>query len=345
MQKRLLVIALLALAGCKKPAPTPCRIDPAQAVAEVKWSGEGWQEQMLDEPVNGWIGSFAISPDGRRAIYANSLAGDFIPTSDGVSLVRIDLDDPIPGKAGEMDRHPAVLELPGEALRNYAFVSWSKPGVAWASWSAFGTADPAGPKVTVLEKIPKTEKDRPTFPLYSSAAFAPGGDCVAVVLDRADKTRELQAWKAAGASGPSHVMKVAERETIAGWEAEGVLLLTPPPIVSSTSLNIGISTARWVDPASASSHALPALPAGAEALGRIGRTWVTVDGSGVVKAGPVTIATLKSTLVPTVALKQHHRWLRVFGAENGRVLAVEEAIIGPRSEKRALHLLLRVPGS
>lgn len=339
-------IAFFALAcACTRPAPKPCTVDASKVPPRPQWSAT-WKEQSLDEPPNGWIGSFAISPDGAQAVYANSLAGDFIPTSDGVSLMRIDLADPV-------DRHPRIMELPGEALRNYAAIRWGANGVAWASWSAFGIADPRETSVRVLEKIPKAGKDRPTFPLYSSAVSAPGGACVAVILDTADK-RTLQAWNATPASAPAHQQPVEERESLAAWETEGVLLLRAPPIVSSTSATIAASSARWLDLASGKTAPERAPPARAQASVWIGGGWLFVDVDGGVfwiaresaKDGDaIPVARIKPALEPNEKLKQHHRWLRIFAAESGNALAVEEAVIGPRSDKRAMHLLLRAPGS
>lgn len=328
--------AVVLVAGCPAPAPHPCRIDASKVPPAPAW-GTDWQEVMLDEPPNGWIGSFAISPDGTQIVYAHSLGGEFIPTSDGVTMIRIDATTAV-------DRHPSVLELPGEALRNYASLAWGDAGIAWAHWSAVGTTTPAG-KVKVLQKIPKTGKDRPTFPLYSSVGYAPGGDCVAVVLDKADGTRELQAWNAGGAKAPSHVRQVEERETIAAWGADGVLLLKPPPIVSSTSTAIAPSSARWLDPISGKTAAAPAAPPTAEAYGWA-PGWVWVGDDGVVHApSGATIVTLKPRLVPDPKRKEHHRWLRVFPSASGNALAVEEAVIGPGRNHRALHLLLKKPSS
>ncbi len=336
---------MIALAACTKPAPKPCAVDASKVPSRPQWSGR-WNAQSLDEPPNGWIGAFALSPDGTQALYANSLAGDFIPTSDGVSLMRIDLAD-------RVDRHPAIVELPGEALRNYAAIRWSESGVVWASWSAFGIADPWTPSVKVLEKIPKTGKDRPTFPLYSSAVASPGGACLAVILDAADK-RILQSWNSTPASAPAHQQPVEERESLVAWETAGVLLLKAPPIVSSTSATIAASSARWLDPASGKTSPERAPPARAQASVWIGDGWLFVDAVGEVSWIPretakdgeaLPIAHVKPSLEPNEKLKQHHRWLRIFAADNGEAIAVEEAVIGPRSDKRAMHLLLRAWGS
>src|SRR5581483_6430992 len=147
---------------------------------------------------NAWMGSYALPPDGKQEIYANSLAGEFIPTSDGVTLIRVEA-------TADQERHPSIIALPGDALRNFASISWTADGIAWAHWSAFGTARADG-KVNVLQKIPKAGENRPTFPLYSSIGIAPGGDCVAVIRDDTDK-RELQAWNFAGASAPSNTQR------------------------------------------------------------------------------------------------------------------------------------------
>ena len=336
MIRRSCLAALVFLAACSKPAPTPCRIGSDPLVA--RFDAKGWahpKEQMLDEAPNGWIGSFALSPDGQQAVYANALAGDFIPTSDGVSMMRINLADTV-------DRHPAVVELPFPALRNYAAIHWSTPGMAWATWSAFGTADPAIGKATVLDRIIKAGSPPPTFPLYSSAALAPGGDCVAVILDREDATGELQAWKSGGATGASHTQKVLDRESIVSWDSSGVLLVKAPPIVSSTSMTVAASTARRLDPVSGSTAVAPAPPAAAEAFAWTGTGWLWIDRSGGIRFGNTAapLVTLKATLEPNEKLKQHHRWQRLFVSENGRTIAAEEATIGPRWEKRALHVIL-----
>lgn len=338
--KRAVLTLALVVSGCTRPLPpgTPCTVGAAAAIPAFPAS-DLWQLGSIPQPAGAWIGGVAISPDGREAVYANSIGGNFIPAGEGVSLIRIDL--------GAADPNHTLIELPGEALRNHANLSWSAPGLAWASWSTLGTAQPRTAKVRALHTIPKYAKQRPTFPLFTSVVWAAGGDCVAATIEKEDRSRELVAWKAAGASSASHRVAIAPGETIAAWNGNGILLLR-----HGTS---GTPTARWLDPASGTAKEAPAPPAEAQASAFVGDGWLWVDGSGVVSHGTTKVAEVPRVLVPkaraatptTVAAPldaQTHRFYRLIPAESGRAIAVEEGVTGPGIHERQVHVLtLRRP--
>src|SRR5688572_25438175 len=179
------------LAGCKPGPGTPCVVDVSKASAPPEFPAE-WDLFELPQPPGAWIGSVAISPNGRQLVYANALGGHTIPTGDGVSLIRVDI-------ATEMNH--TLLELPGPALRNQAFLDWSTPGVAWASWSSIGVAQPRTTNVKLLHRLAGGPAEtRKTFPLWNSVVWAPGGDCIAATIEQQNGEGELVGWKAAGAS-------------------------------------------------------------------------------------------------------------------------------------------------
>lgn len=338
--KRAAVVLVLAVSGCTRPLPpgAPCTV-AASAAAPAFPASDLWQLGSIPQPAGAWIGSIAISPDGGEAIYANSIGGNFIPAGEGVSLIRIDL--------GAADPNHTLVELPGEALRNHANLSWSAPGLAWASWSTLGTAQPRAAKVRALHTLPKYSQNRPTFPLFTSVGWAAGGDCVAATIEKEDRSRELVAWKAAGASSASHRVAIGPGENIAAWNGNGVLLLRHG--------TAGTPTARWVDPATGAGQDAPAPPKESEASAFAGDAWLWIDAAGTVRHGSKKVAEVPRVLVPkaraatptSVAAPldaQTHRFYRLIPAESGRAIVVEEGVTGPGIHERQVHVLtLRRP--
>lgn len=336
--KPVLGLALLAIvSACTRTLPpgTPCQVAGAPAAAPAFPAADLWQLSEIPQPAGAWIGGIAVSPDGLEAVYANSIGGNFIPAGEGVSLIRIDL--------AVTDPNHTLVELPGEALRNHANLSWSGAGLAWASWSTLGTAQPRAGKVRALHALPKTPgAKRPTFPLFTSVGWAAGGDCVAATIENDDRGREFLAWKATGATSSSHRVAIAPGETLAGWDGRGVLLLRQG--------TAGTPTARWLDPVAGTAKEATPPPIESQAASFLGDAWLWIDAAGTIRHGTTKIAEVPRVLVPkaraaspgSVAApldKQTHRFYRLIPAENGRAIVVEEGITGPGIHERKVHVL------
>ena len=318
----LLALPLLLLPGCKTPlpAPTPCSSAGGAPQPTPAWPpASAWTDRELEQPLGGWIGSLAFAPDGRSLVYVDAPEGDFIPTSNSVSAITFNLTT----TAAPRD----LIDLPGDALRNQAAFAWSAHGLAWASWTAIGVdADPPLGAVRVLYTRPKPHQD--SLPTFSSIAWSPNGGCVAATLTDVDHS-QLVAWNAGGARDASHRVDVTSFETADDWGADGVLLVSHEPDKAPT--------ARRLEPATGAFKPAEAPPRDVAASFLAGR-WLTVDKLGVVRWGTQQIGTVKSAL-DARGLKQEHAFLRVFGAPNGRAIAVEEGVTGPSVRLRHVHLL------
>ncbi len=339
---RAAILLLMAIPGCRpaRGPAAPCAVDGARLPPAPVWpSPPDWEIRSIPKPINGWIGSIALSPDGTEAVYSNAPAGDFIPTEDGVMLMRIDLGP---------EANPSLVELPGDALRNFASLSWTANGVAWAHWSAVGVAWPAKGSVRVLRTIPKPpgEEKRPTFPLHTSVAWAPGGDCLAATVEQPGNRTEAFAWKTAGAKTDSHSREIAPYETIAAWLPEGLLLVR--------TTGGSPATARTLNLPSGEERPAHAPPRSAQAFTWIGGGWLAIDEAGVVRHHPAAIAppgaAIASAAAPSAPIAavppslvakpgDKHKFLRIAAAANGRALAVEEAVIAKGKNERHMHIL------
>lgn len=318
------LLPLFALAACKRaPAPKPCRAG-GDAAPKVAWTKpDEWKIHALPQPGNGWISSIAVSHDGKLGVYGGSIGGAFIPMSGEVTLIRFEI-----GPEMDKDLKPVVLTLPGPAMRNFAALAWSEPGLAWGTWSTLGTAVPQTGEVKRLREIPIPDgKDkRDTFPFHSSVAWSPAGDCVAATVELPEAAAELVTWNAAGARGPSSRHAVRALEKIAAWTPEGVILV-------ATS-NGAAASVRRIDPASGKFSEAAAPPKNVEAFTWVGGGWLTVDALGTLMhhvpgAAPELVASVPGAL--DVGPGEKRRWLRVLAAENGRAIAVEESVVAPKA--------------
>lgn len=318
-----LLLPLAASACNRAPAPKPCRAggEPAPKIAWAK--PDEWRIHTLPQPGNGWISSIAVSHDGKLGVYGGTIGGAFIPISEEVTLIRFEI-----GPEMDTDLKPMIMTLPGPALRNFAALAWSRPGLAWGSWSTLGTAVPATAEVKRLREIPIPEgkEKRDTFPFHSSVAWSPAGDCVAATVELPGTDAELVTWNAAGARAASARHDIESLEKIAAWTSEGVIL------VASTS---GSSArVRRIDPGSGAFSEAQAVPKGVEAFTWAGGGWLTVDPLGTVMhhvagADPVLVASVPGAL--EIGLGEKRRWLRVLASENGRAIVVEESVVAPKA--------------
>ena len=327
------VLAGTTLAGCKRSkAPRPCRIDASAVAPRPAWpKPDQWAAFALPQPGNGWISSVAVSADGTAGVYGASIGGAFIPLSEEVTLIRFAIGPEL-GK----DLKPAVMTLPGAAMRNYAALAWSKPGLAWATWSSLGIADPETREVTRLRQIPipDGQEKRDTFPFHSSVAWAPGGDCVAATVELPDRKAELVTWNADGARAASARHDATPYEKIGAWTDLGVLLVW--------SSGASPARARWMDPATGDAEPAPAPPEDAQAFSWINGGWLAIDRLGTVTHRvPGEPARLVANVTPAlrIAEKEKRKWLRVLTSENGQALIVEESVVAPGKDQRHMHVL------
>lgn len=315
MRRTALLLSLFAAActppkPCAKPADEPVPAFPGPTA---------WDHRQIPQPAGGWIGSIALSPDGAQAVYSDAPGGNFIPTSDVVSVIRVDLGH---------EANASLITLPGDALRNFAWMDWTDAGIVWGSWSSLGVAAPSG-SVTRFWEIPSPGKERPAFPMFTSVKWESGDDCLATTLASADKT-ELLAFKASGRHKPSHRVTVADDESVAAWTPKGVLLLKHGDKKTDAS-------ARWVEIATGKDLGAEPMPEGADAIAWLGGRWLTVQNNGTLRWGAQVIGMVPHG-VELPSPPATRSFLRIFPAASGRAIAIEEGTTGLQPA-RYMHVL------
>lgn len=325
-----LLLVAIGFAGCRAPAPHPCRVDKGAVPPKPAWAGpEEWAVSSLPQPGNGWISSVAVKYDGSAGVYGGSIGGSFIPISEEVTLIYFKI-----GPKME-DLSPVVMTLPGIALRNYAAMSWAPHGLAFGSRSTLGVSDPESGSVKRLRELEiGDQKKLNSIPTHNAVVWAPGGDCVAATVPLETGTGELVTWNAAGARDASSRHEVDFLEKANAWTDEGILLVW--------SSGASPARARWMDPATGVAKEAPAPPADAQAFSWVGGGWLTVDRIGTVMHRiPGEPATLVTSVTPALELlpNERRRWLRVLASDNGRALLVEESVVAPKKDLRHMHVL------
>lgn len=326
-----ILLVTIGVAGCRAPAPHPCRVDASAVPPKPAWAGpEEWAVSSLPQPGNGWISSVAVRHDGLAGVYGGSIGGSFIPISEEVTLIRFKIGPDMENLS------PVVMTLPGIALRNYAAMSWAPWGLAFGSRSTLGVADAETGSVKRLRQLEiGDQKKLNSIPTHNAVVWAPGGDCVAATVPLEGGVKgELLAWNAAGARDASARQEIDFLEKAMAWTDDGVLLVW--------SSGATPARARWVDPATGASKEAPAPPADAQAFSWVGGGWLTVDRIGTVMHRiPGEPATLITSVTPALELlpNEKRRWLRVLASDNGRALLVEESVVAPKKDLRHMHVL------